>query len=156
EITVTVAGESRPVKVQVAGIEAEPKLSFARQIVPILSKAGCNAGACHASQFGKANFKLSVFGYAPDEDYQAIVRYGEGRRVNLLEPERSLVLLKPTRTIPHGGNRRIEPGSLDYQILLSWLNSGAPDSTPGESTVTGIRVVPNRRIGEVGFTQQLQ
>jgi len=156
EILVTVSGETRPVKVQVAGIAADPKISFAREIIPILSKAGCNAGACHASQFGKAGFKLSVFGYAPEEDYQAIVRDAQGRRVNLLEPPRSLVLLKPTRTIPHGGNRRIEPGSVDYQIVLAWLGGGAPASPRSEPAVTGIRVAPNRHVGELGFTQQLQ
>lgn len=156
QVTIEHHGQTRTVDVHVMGVVAQPQIGFATQIEPILSKAGCNAGACHASQFGKGGFKLSVFGYAPDEDYDQMVRLQIGRRVNLMEPERSLLLLKPTRTIPHGGNKRIDVGSVDYQILLAWLSGGAPAPSDKEPKVTSLRVAPDRRVGPTGFTQQLQ
>src|SRR5579859_2962662 len=94
--------------------------------MPILSKAGCNAGACHASQYGKGGFKLSVFGFDPDQDYHAITRDSFRRRVSFFNPEESLVLLKPTLGMPHEGGRRLVKGSADYEILRRWIAAGAP------------------------------
>jgi hypothetical protein len=155
-IMVTVAGVSHPVAVKVSGVVAEPSIGFTEHVLPILSKAGCNAGACHASQFGKGGFKLSVFAFAPEEDHQAIVRDGIGRRVNFLDPAQSLLLLKPTLGVPHMGGKRLEVGSVDYQILQRWLASGAPPPSAAALQVTGLQVVPNRRVGAEGFTQQLR
>ncbi|HEX3657819.1 MAG TPA: DUF1549 and DUF1553 domain-containing protein [Pirellulales bacterium] len=155
-LTISVGGLSRTVPVEVSGIVAAPVVSFTEQVVPILSKAGCNAAACHASQHGKGGFKLSVFGYAPDEDYAAIVRDRQGRRVNQLDPEQSLILLKPTLTIPHGGNRRIAYGSVDYDILRNWLASGAQPPKKDDPLVTAVSVFPAKRLGKIGLTQQLR
>jgi hypothetical protein len=155
-ITVSAGGVSRSVPVEVSGVVAKPVVSFTEQVVPILSKAGCNAAACHASQHGKGGFKLSVFGFAPDEDYLAIVRDRQGRRANLLNPEQSLVLLKPTLTIPHGGNRRIAYGSADYDIILNWLASGALPPKTDDPKVSAIRVFPAKRLGKIGLSQQLR
>jgi hypothetical protein len=155
-ILVSAAGATRAVPVQVAGVLKQPRVGFLEHIMPIIARAGCNAGACHASQYGKGGFKLSVFGYAPDDDYQAIVRDGGGRRVNFEDPANSLVLLKPTRTIPHEGGRRLRPGAVDYQMVKSWLASGAPRSIGQVPAVTGLRVEPAHRVGPPGFTQQLR
>jgi hypothetical protein len=154
-VTVTAAGTTHEVPVTVTGIVPAPQVGFREQVMPVLSKAGCNAGACHASQFGKGGFKLSVFGYAPDDDYRAIVRDGMGRRVNFLDPGRSLVLLKPTLGVPHEGGHRLDARSVDYQVLKQWL-AGAPPSAADAPAVTGLRVLPPRRVGDVGFTQQLR
>jgi hypothetical protein len=153
-VTVTVAGVVHPVAVKVSGVVAEPPVSFSEQVMPILAKAGCNAGACHASQYGKGGFKLSVFGFAPQEDHQAIVRDGLARRVNFLEPGRSLLLLKPTLGVPHEGGRRFAAGSVDYQVLQRWLASGAPGPAADAPAVTALQVLPARRVGAVGLTQQ--
>jgi hypothetical protein len=155
-VTVTVAGVSRPVPVKVSGVVAEPSVGFTEHVLPILSKAGCNAGACHASQFGKGGFKLSVFAFAPEEDHQAIVRDGIGRRVNFLDPAQSLLLLKPTLGVPHMGGKRLESGSVDYQILQRWLACGAPPPSATAPQVTKLQVVPHRRVGSEGSTQQLR
>ena len=155
-IAVTANGESAQVAVQVTGVAPQPQVSFASQVLPVLSKAGCNAGACHASQYGKGGFKLSVFSFAPNEDFDAITRDRQGRRVNLLEPERSLFLLKPTLAVPHGGNRRLAAGSIDYELLKAWLNGGTPGLKPDEPKIQSIRVNPSRRVGPPGTTQQLQ
>ncbi|MGB8166379.1 MAG: DUF1549 and DUF1553 domain-containing protein, partial [Chthoniobacteraceae bacterium] len=93
-----------------------------------LSKAGCNAGACHGNATGKGGFKLSLRGQDPDLDWLAITREQGGRRVNLIQPEQSLALLKATAGIAHEGGQRFAVGSPEYQIFAEWLRSGAPDS----------------------------
>src|SRR5213594_203419 len=85
-----------------------PKLSFVKDIVPIFTKAGCANSNCHGSIRGQNGFKLSLFGYEPDLDYDAIVKAQDGRRVSLANPEKSLILLKPTFTVPHGGGVRFK------------------------------------------------
>ncbi|HRX82743.1 MAG TPA: hypothetical protein P5307_26935, partial [Pirellulaceae bacterium] len=89
-LRVTVGDKSHDVPVTVSGVVENPSIDFDRQVAPILSKLGCNMGACHASQHGKGGFKLSVFGFEPGDDHAAIVRDRLGRRVELLDPEQSL------------------------------------------------------------------
>jgi len=100
-------------------------ISFRHQIVPILSKAGCNAGGCHGKAEGQQGFRLSVFGYNAEADYEAIALYGKGRRVFTPSPEHSLLRQKAIAEIPHGGGKKIEPGSLWDQIFLRWIAEGA-------------------------------
>jgi hypothetical protein len=140
----------------VSGVSPTPQVGFVEHVMPVLSKAGCNAGACHASQYGKGGFKLSVFGFAPNDDWAAIVRDSFGRRVSRLDPPASLLLRKPTAAVPHEGGKRLEVGSVDYQILAQWLASGAPRPNPKAAEVTGLTVEPARRVGPAGFTQQLR
>jgi hypothetical protein len=155
-ISVKAAGATRSVAVKVTGVAATPAISYFNQVMPIISKAGCNAGACHASQYGKGGFKLTVFSFDPNQDHLNIVRDQYSRRVNFQEPAQSLFLLKPTGAVPHGGGRRIRPGSVDHQILQSWLSGGAPGPAGGDARVTGLQVLPTRRVGQKNFTQQLQ
>lgn len=102
-------------------------VDFQTQIVPLLTKAGCNTGACHGSAAGRGGFKLSLYASDPMADYDAIVRDRAGRRVNLAAPEQSLLLLKPTAMLDHGGEMRIEPGTEAEELLWRWIVSGAPD-----------------------------
>src|SRR5436309_4646135 len=88
-----------------------PKLSFVRDVVPIFTMSGCANSNCHGSIRGQAGFKLSLFGYEPELDYKAIQ---EGRRIDTANPEKSLILLKPTFQAAHGGGLRFAPGSLEY------------------------------------------
>jgi hypothetical protein len=155
-VNVTVAGVSHSLPVRVTGVVPDPQISFNEQVMAVVGKAGCNAGACHASQYGKAGFKLSVFAYDPEQDYHAMVRDGLGRRVNLVDPSESLLLLKPTLSIPHGGGRRLQPGSVDYQILRQWLAGGAPRPNAKEPKVNSLAVFPRVRVGPEGFNQQLR
>jgi hypothetical protein len=155
-IAVTVGNRTVQVPVDVTGVEAQAKVDFARDVAPILSKTGCNSASCHASQHGKGGFKLSVFGFAPEEDYRQMVRDWRGRRVDLLEPEKSLMLLKPTLAVPHGGNRRLNVGGVEYETLRAWLAGGAPPPTKNDVTVKSIRIEPPIRVGTVGMTQQLR
>ncbi len=151
-----ILGGPETIDVEVKGVLVEPQIGFTYHIGPVMNKAGCNAAACHASQHGKGGFKLSVFGYAPDEDYAAIVRDQLGRRVDLVDPDQSLVLLKPTATIPHGGGRRLMPGSVDYEIIRSWLAGGAPPPKPTDPKAASMRVYPAHRTATQDVEQQLR
>lgn len=155
-LTVSVSGVTRNVPVTVKGVVARPSIGFKEHVMPVLAKAGCNAGACHASQYGKGGFKLSVFGFAPEDDYRSIVRDSLGRRANTINPSASLLLRKPTGAVPHEGGQRLQAGSVDYQILEHWLGSGAPPPTAKEPHVVSLHLWPARRVGALGFTQQLQ
>jgi hypothetical protein len=160
-IQVTISGATAPsetlaVPVRVSGVSAHPKIGFLSQVLPVLSKAGCNAGACHASQYGKGGFKLSVFSFAPNDDHAAITRDQQARRVDLLSPDRSLFLLKPTGAVPHGGGQRLTRDSVDYQLLKTWLTTGAPGPASDEPVVKLLHVYPPRRVGQPGLSQQLR
>jgi hypothetical protein len=144
------------VPVTVRDVESHPLVSYTRDITPIFSKAGCNMGACHAAQYGQAGFRLSVFGYEPQVDHANIVRDRAERRVDFMEPEQSLLLKKPTLQVLHGGGRRMQIGSTEYNTLAAWIASGAPGPKPSDPTVTKIVVTPSERITVPKTRQQLR
>ncbi|MGH9341306.1 MAG: DUF1549 domain-containing protein [Acidobacteriota bacterium] len=122
--------------------------SFRNDVLPVLTKAGCNSGACHGALAGKNGFKLSLRGYDPVTDYQVLTREALGRRIVPTAPAHSLVLLKPTLTIPHGGGKRFETGSRDYQIIADWIASGTPPPSPDDPLIEEITVDPARVLVE--------
>ena len=95
--------------------------------MPILTRAGCNAGGCHGKADGQNGFHLSLFGYDPEGDYQALTREAGGRRLSRLDPEASLLLRKATGRTPHGGGPRLAADSAEYRTLLAWIAAGAPE-----------------------------
>jgi hypothetical protein len=110
-----------------------PVTDFSLDIVPILTKAGCNSGQCHGAAQGKGGLQLSLFGYDPESDHMAFTRGLEGRRIDPFHPTSSLILLKPTLAMPHGGGLRLRPGSSEEDRLRRWIEAGAPwrDDTRG-------------------------
>src|SRR5579864_8626100 len=120
----------------------KPKLSFVKDIVPIFTKSVCANSNCHGSIRGQAGFKLSLFGYEPDLDYAAIVKAQDGRRINRADPAKSLILMKPTFGIPHGGGERFKAGSLEYEAILDWIKDGATYDSAGSPRLRTIRVTP--------------
>jgi len=156
EITVTVDGTSLVVPVTVSEVVENPVYDYSRDIAPVLSKAGCNMGACHAQQYGQGGFKVSVFGSDQRADRASIVRDRLQRRSNFVDPARSLFLLKPTLGVPHGGGRRLKTGSVDYQILVAWLKNAAPGPLQDAPRPVRLEVTPRQRVGEAGFRQQLR
>ncbi|MGE3316212.1 MAG: DUF1549 domain-containing protein [Planctomycetaceae bacterium] len=156
EVTVTIGATTHKVPVTVTGFVAEPKIDYLRQVAPILSKAGCNMGACHASQYGKGGFKLSVFGFDPHADHAAIVRDHSQRRVNPLNPEASLFLEKPTMQVPHGGSRRLRADSVEYATLAAWVRSGAAAPSDKTPAVTKLTVSPQHLVTKADVEQQLR
>jgi len=113
---------------------------FDTDVLPVLTRAGCNAGACHGAAAGRGGFKLSLFGGDPAADYRAIVLDLEGRRVNLARPDRSLLLLKPTWELDHEGGQRFETDSPQAALILEWIKSGAPRQATRR--LTGLSVEP--------------
>ncbi|MBM3724915.1 MAG: DUF1549 domain-containing protein [Acidobacteria bacterium] len=118
------------------------EVTFIRDVMPVLNKVGCTSGPCHGGAKGKAGFKLSLRGYDTEFDYRAILHDMAGRRYNRTEPENSLILLKPTMSIPHGGGLRLDPASTYYQTVLRWLRDGAPYGDPVSAQVTRLDVTP--------------
>src|SRR5437764_11558339 len=112
------------IPVPAARAESSPVPSFRNQIIPLLTKIGCNSGACQGALAGKGGFKLSLRGYDPGTDHFVMTRQALGRRVDRLEPARSLLLLKPTRAIKHGGGQKLEVGTPDYRLLADWVAAG--------------------------------
>ena len=101
------------------------QLSFVNDVQPILTKSGCNAGACHAKAItGQRGFRLSVLGFEPEEDYEAIVKQGKGRRVFPPAPEESLLITKAAAIVPHTGGKKIEPGSESYKSVVDFFDLG--------------------------------
>ena len=157
-ITISIASQSRTIPVKVAGLGTAPVVRFDEQIMPVLARFGCSMGACHAAQYGQGGFKLSVFGFDPAADHFAIVRDNQSRRTNFLDPAQSLFLKKATGSVVHGGGRRLEKGSVDHHLLMAWIAAGAPGPRAAKdvTTVIGLEVQPQRRIGIKEFSQQLQ
>jgi len=104
----------------------DPPLHFQRDILPLLSKLGCNSGGCHGRQAGQNGFKLSVFGFDPQADFDALTKEARGRRLFPADPRLSLLLRKATGSVPHGGGQRMGVNSVDQQIMLKWIEQGTP------------------------------
>jgi hypothetical protein len=154
-IRVAAGGVQKTIPVIVTRATAEAPVSFAREIEPILTKVGCNSGACHGAQLGRGGFRLSLFGFDPTFDHSQIVQSSEGRRVVLSDPERSIVLLKPSLLMEHGGGERIKHRGREYETIRRWLEDGAPEPEPTAAIVTKLTVFPAARVVEPGDTQQL-
>ncbi|MFM9965761.1 MAG: DUF1549 domain-containing protein [Planctomycetaceae bacterium] len=146
EIQVTLDGQTSKVPVMVKGMANARAVDFSTEIVPLLSRFGCNAGGCHGKQGGQNGFQLSLFGFDTEFDYSALVKEARGRRVNVSDASGSLLLRKAVGSVPHGGGRRIEVGSEPYRLLLSWIESSAPASSPEVPRVVKLRVLPNERV----------
>lgn len=155
QVRVSFGGQNATIGVVVKDAQAESPVSFTREIVPILTRAGCNQGACHGSQHGKGGFKLSLLGFDPQFDYAQIVQSAEGRRVVLSDPERSILLQKPTMMLEHGGKQRFLPYSREYNRLAQWLADGAPAPSRSDPHVVGLEIWPARRVMRIGEEQQL-
>jgi hypothetical protein len=104
---------------------AEP-VTFLRDVAPILNKASCTSGTCHGAAKGKNGFKLSLRGYDPQFDYEALLYDLSGRRFNRADPARSLMLSKPTQQVAHGGGLRFEKDSPYYRTIFNWIAQGVP------------------------------
>jgi hypothetical protein len=155
QVLVRVGAVEATLPVRVSRARAERQVGFRNEIIPALTKLTCNQGACHGSQHGKGGFKLSLLGFEPEADYTAIIKGAEGRRASPALPEDSLLMLKATLQVPHGGGKKLGLNSPDYALIQLWLEQGAPPPTEADPVITDLRVFPAHRILEVGETQRL-
>ena len=118
---------------------------FENEIQPLLTRYGCNSGGCHGKASGQNGFKLSLFGFDSQADYEEIVDRARGRRVNVATPEQSLLLLKSIGAVPHGGGTRFSPSSQAYEVLKQWISEGAPPASPTAPRLESIRIEPSER-----------
>ncbi len=125
--------------------QTQPAVSFTNDVVPILTKAGCNGGVCHAKAGnGQNGFQLSLFGFEPGEDFEHIVNEARGRRISQTAPERSLLLLKATGMLPHGGGARLKETTDAYRTVRDWIRQGARSDVGSASELTSLKVDPER------------
>ncbi len=150
------AKEVLAVKSGAGSATSAQSISFLRDVLPVLNRAGCSAGACHAKAEGQNGFKLSVFSYDPRGDYDAIVKSARGRRVFPSAPDESLLVQKPTTAIDHEGGRRFEAGSEIHQLLGQWLREGMAYRVANEPDLKRITVSPAERIYSRGAEQPLK
>ncbi len=133
--------------------ETPPNPRFSRHIVPVFSRLGCNAGACHGKVKGENGFALSLFGVDPQRDHAALTRDFGGRRVNLANIDASLLLLKPTGAVPHAGGKLLAADGSEFQLLHAWLEQGASLDALNQSKIKRLAVTPANqtlRAGEKG------
>ncbi|HKB40223.1 MAG TPA: S-layer related protein (Precursor), partial [Gemmataceae bacterium] len=131
------------------------EIDFERHVVALLGRAGCNAGSCHGSFQGKGGFRLSLFSHDPALDYRSLTRDSLGRRTNPNDPDRSLLLLKPTAAVPHEGGRRFAPGSWQYRVLREWIAAGRT-WRPGSAAIRRLDINPGERLLQPGETIRLR
>jgi hypothetical protein len=131
-------------------------LNFANDIVPILTKGGCNSGGCHGKAGGQNGFKLSLLGFEPQEDYEHIVKEARGRRLFPAAPQQSLLLTKGTAQTPHGGGKKLDPASEDYADLVRWIREGMPYGKDTDPKMARISVEPSKLTMPLQGSQQLK
>src|SRR5205823_5235455 len=124
--------------------EHSARVSFRHDVVPILTKIGCNSGACHGTPSGKNGFRLSLRGYDPDLDIQSLTRDMQGRRINRSQPNASLILLKASAQVPHEGGRRLTITDPLFLLLCRWIAEGARDDNATAPPLARLEVQPRR------------
>ncbi len=129
-----------------AADSAKRKVYFTTDVVPLLTRLNCNSGGCHGKSTGQNGFKISLLGFDPAMDYSAIARESRGRRIFPGDPDRSLLLLKATGLVPHGGGRLLEGDSADYALLHDWIEQGAAGPHPDDPEIIKIELSPGNRV----------
>ncbi len=155
-VTVEADGKSVPVAVTVSESAVVRRLNFENDVMPVLSRFGCNSSGCHGKAEGQNGFKLSVFGFDPPADFAALTKEGRGRRVFPAAPEQSLLLRKMSGQIPHGGGSRVPRGTADYETVRAWIAAGTPFGASTDPKATAVRVEPRERVLSSHSLQQLR
>src|SRR5207245_4645497 len=124
-IKVNLDGKTISIPVKVAHLKEKYDVSFVRDVMPTISRMGCNAGTCHGAAEGRNGFKLSLRGYDPQLDHRALTDDLEGRRFNRAAPESSLMLLKTSGGVPHVGGVLTQPGEPYYELFRAWIADGS-------------------------------
>lgn len=135
---------------------AETAPSFLNDVVPILTRQGCNQGACHGKGAGQNGFRLSLRGYAPESDFRWITREMDGRRIDSANPEASLLLRKATADAPHEGGKVFGPESREYSVLANWIKAGAPGPQKSDAKLLKLDLVAGANVLKIGDKSRLE
>ena len=155
-VEISANGQTRSIPVVVREAAAKRHVHFENDVLPILSRFGCNTSGCHGKAEGQNGFKLSIFGFDPQADLAALTQEGRGRRTNRTIPENSLVLRKASGGMPHGGGIRIRRNSPEFRVLRDWIKDGAAAGDADSATLVSIQVVPSDARMAMETGQQLQ
>ena len=136
-------------------VASDRPLSFRHDILPVLSKAGCNSGGCHGALAGKGGFRLSLNAYDPATDHYNITRENRGRRIEFADPARSLFVIKPTAAVRHKGGKPLHEDSDAYKLLIEWIQQGAPGPSTDDTKLNRIELSPALSQLNKGDTQPL-
>jgi len=150
-----VIAAARPARGAEEQVPGNGPVHFVNDVMPLVNKLGCNLSACHGAQFGQGGFKLSMFGADSKDDQEALTKQAEGRRINRVEPLKSLFLLKATASLPHEGGKKFEVGSAEYNLLAAWVVQGAKWGEKSAPKLVSVEVSPDQKALEKGATQQL-
>jgi len=158
EVIVSSNDQESRVPIEIRAFGSPPPVSFRHELLPLLTKSTCNSGGCHGKAEGQNGLKLSVFGFDPVADHQALVMEGRGRRVSPGNPAASLLYLKALAAVPHGGGQKIDPGSHRDRRLLRWIAEGATFTTPRDESLrtVAIEVEPELQVMSLGTRRQLR
>ena len=154
-LTAKVGGEQTQVRVEVRETDRPQLWSFRNHVESVLAKAGCNSGACHGALAGKGGLKLTLQGYDPAIDYHNLTKQSRGRRIELADPGRSLLLAKPSGGLPHKGGVRFDVDSKEYQILAEWIAAGAIGPGDDDTRLVKLSIHPEQSLLQPGAKQQL-
>jgi hypothetical protein len=154
-IAVQFSGVRASTAVTVSNLVIDLPVSFPNQIVPVFTKFGCSSGGCHGKADGQNGFKLSLLGFEPAEDYEHLVKEARGRRVSAAAPDLSLLLMKASGAMPHGGGVRLEATAPYYRVVRRWIQQGMPYGDVDDSVVERIEVFPKERAIQRGSSQQM-
>jgi len=150
------SGRTLTLPVKVKDTAKDRPVAFSLDVMPVFTKAGCNAGSCHGSARGKDRFRLSLFGFDPQRDYFCLTREEVGRRINTARPDDALIIEKALGRVTHTGGKLIEQDSWEYDVLVEWLAAGAPNDPANTPKVVDVEIFPKQAVLEgPGSTQQL-
>jgi len=154
-LTIKTGDQTATVAVTVERFDQPHLWHYRNQVQSVLSKTGCNMGACHGAAAGKNGFRLSLRGYDPEGDYNILTRQARGRRIVPHDPGRSLILTKPTQAIPHKGGLRFTEDSLEYRVIAEWIAQGQPGPSADDARITKLEILPPATRLIPGIQQQM-
>ena len=155
QVTAALGEHAAVLQVSVSGFANPLPINFRNQVVPIFTKLGCNGGGCHGKSGGQNGFRLSLLGFYPEDDFEFLRKESRGRRIFPGMPEESLLLKKAVGQSPHGGGKRMEPGSYEYNLLVQWIEQGMPYGAESDPSVVSIRCVPETQTLARNSKQQI-
>ena len=154
-VTAKIDDKTATLTVRVTKTKDDHEWSFRNHVIPMLTRAGCNSGACHGALAGKGGMKLSLRGYDPGADHFVLTRQAGGRRIDRQAPEKSLMLLKPTTALTHGGGQKLDPDGDDFRVVSEWIAAGAPGPSDKDVRIKRIEILPPSSVLKPKDTVQL-